>query len=158
MEKKLEKMRKDIQGRLKRKTGLLVCIIALYGVVVSEIFPVQLVNENATDFIKGFQLGLLIIVDLITLNQSIKYQKALKDDAKLKQLYYKEHDERECYIQQKVGKSSMEITMVLMVVLAVIAGYFSFEVFLTLLAATLIQGLIYFGLKGYYSYTMSGKE
>lgn len=158
MEKRLEKMRKDIQTRLKRKMGLLACVIILMGVVGTGRFPVKLVNENVSDFVLGFQVGLLIVVAVFALNQVVKYQKALKDDTKLKQLYYKEHDERVCYIQQKVGKSSMEITVVLMVVIAVIAGYFSFEVFLTLLAAVVLQLLINLGLKAYYSQTMSGEE
>ena len=95
-------------------------------------------------------------VAVITLSQVVRYQKALKDNTNLKQLYYKEHDERVCYIRQKVGQSSMEITPILMIIVAVIAGYFDFKVFVTLVGATVFLSLINIGFKIYYNHTMSG--
>lgn len=158
MEKKLEKMRKDIQGQLGRKSALLGCIIVLIGVVTAGVFPVQSANQDIADYLQGFQLGGLMAVAVITLSQVVRYQKALKDNTNLKQLYYKEHDERLCYIRQKVGKSSMEITPILMIIVAVIAGYFDFKVFVTLVGATVFLSLINIGFKIYYSHTMSGEE
>lgn len=158
MEKKLEKMRNEIKTRLHSQQGLLAIVVILLGASASGVLPVKLESEQAADFISGFQIGILSAMAVIVLYQMVRYLKALKDDTCLKQIYYKEHDERMCCIEQKVGKSCMGITLVLMIVAAVIAGYFSEVVFFTLLGSAALQALIGLGLKFYYIHSFSGEE
>lgn len=156
MDKKLEKMKHDIQKRIKQNIGLLACSVIFLIVAASRAIPVQLETENASDYVSGFQLGLLIVLVIYFLNNVVKYNKALKDEKLLKQLYYKEHDERMNYINQKVGESSMWITTVIMTIATVITGYFNFTVFCTMIAVTLLQDIIQILLKWYYTHHTSG--
>lgn len=156
MEKKLNKMRKEIENCMKRTNGLLACTALFVCVSISGVIPVQLGSESQNDFVSGFQVGLLTAVMLLLLSGLVKYRKALKDDKLLKQLYYKENDERMCYVNQQVGKASMKVTMLVMVIATVIIGYFNFTAFITMIAVTLLQGLIQIALKCYYTNRVSG--
>lgn len=158
MDKKLEKMKLDIQKRIKQNTGLLIASALFLIVVASSTVPVQLGNENSSDYVSGFQLGLLIVLVIYFLNNVIKYNKALKEETLLKRIYYKEHDERMNYINQKVGESSMWITSVIMTIATVITGYFNFTVFLTMIGVTLLQCIIQILLKWYYTRSTLGDD
>jgi len=158
MDKKIEKMKQDIQKRIKQNIGLLVCSAIFLVVAASPVIPVQLENENASDYVSGFQLGLLIVLVIYFLNNVVKYNKALKNEKLLKQIYYKEHDERMNYINQKVGESSMWITTVIMTIATVITGYFNFTVFCTMIAVTLLQCIIQILLKWHYTRRTSGNQ
>jgi len=156
MDKKLEKMKKDIQKRVKQNIGLLACSVIFLIVAASRTIPVQLETESASDYVSGFQLGLLIVLVIYFLNNVVKYNKALKEEKLLKQIYYKEHDERMNYINQKVGESSMWITTVILTIVTVVTGYFNFIVFCTMIAVILLQGMIQILLKWYYTHSTSG--
>lgn len=156
MDKKLEKMKLDIQKRIKQNVGLLTCSALFLIVAASGILPVQLESENASDYVSGVQLGLLMVLVIYFLNNVVKYNNALKKETLLKQIYYKEHDERMNYINQKVGESSMWITTVIMTIVTVITGYFNFAVFCTMIAVILLQGIIQILLKWFYTRRISG--
>lgn len=156
MDKKIAKMKKDIQKRIKQNTGLLICSCIFLTVAASGTIPVQLETESASDYVSGFQLGLLMVLVIFFLSRVAKYNKALKDEKLLKQIYYKEHDERMSYINQKVGESSMWVTTVIMTISTVITGYFNFTVFCTMIAVTLLQCIIQILLKWYYTHHTSG--
>lgn len=158
MNNKLSKMKNQIDARAKRLTGLIACTLILLCTSASGVLPVQTGNAATTDFISGFQAGLLIALLILFTVKLTNYRKALKNETLLKQLYYKENDERECYISQQVGKSSMSITIVVMLLLTVIAGYFNDIVFITMLSATILQALIQLILKFYYTRRLSSKE
>ncbi len=156
MDKKLEKMKKDIQKRIKQNICLLACSVIFLIVAASRTIPVQLETESASDYVSGFQVGLLIVLVIYFLNNVVKYNKALKEEKLLKQIYYKEHDERRNYINQKVGESSMWITTVILTIVTVITGYFNFVVFCTMIAVILLQGMIQILLKWYYTHSTFG--
>lgn len=158
MNNKLLKMKTQIEARTKRLLGLTACTIIFLCASVSGVIPIHTGNENATDFISGFQMGLLCALLIVFTYKLMTYRKALSDEKLLKQLYYKENDERECYISQQVGKSSMSITVVVMLILTVVAGYFHEIVFFTMLATTVLQALIQLVLKFYYTSRLSGEE
>ncbi|MCI5874347.1 MAG: hypothetical protein PUJ55_16720 [Clostridiales bacterium] len=158
MNHKLLKMKTQLEARTKRLLGLTACTLIFLCASVSGAIPVHTGNENTADFISGFQMGLLCALLIVFTYKLMTYRKALTDEKLLKQLYYKENDERECYISQQVGKSSMSITVIVMLILTVIAGYFHEVVFFTMLAATVLQALIQLVLKFYYTNRLSGKE
>lgn len=158
MNNKLLTMKNQIEARTNRLLGLTACTIILLCTSISDVIPLHVGNTNAADFISGFQKGLLCALLVVFTYKLMSYRKALTDDKLLKQLYYKENDERECYISQQVGKSSMSITVITMLIVTVIAGYFHEVVFFTLLAATVLQALIQLVLKFYYTSRLSGKD
>ena len=64
---------------------------------------------------------------------------AINDETKLKILYNKEHDERMKTIRSKAGMPLIAITSMLMVIAAIVAGYFNIVVFYTLVIAVAAQ-------------------
>ena len=158
MEKKLNKMKSEIEARSKRLMGLIVCAMGLLTLSVTDVISINLGNENANDFVAGFQLGILCVLLLAFAAKLVNYRKALKDDKLLKQIYYKENDERVCFISQQVGKSSMSITTVVLLIAAIIAGYFNIIVFITILAVTAVQLLIQLMLYWYFDRHMTGED
>ena len=158
MEKKLNKMKSQIADRIKRLTGLIVCTVILLGTSVSGVIEINLGNEGANDFVSGFQLGILMALTVNFLFKIVNYRKALKDETLLKRIYYKENDERLAFINQQVGKSSMSVTTVVLLIAAVIAGYFDIKVFVTILAVTCVQLVIQLILQRYYTCQVSGAD
>lgn len=150
MNKKMDKMRKDVENRLRRTKGIGACLLAFSITMMSGVFPVNLGNANADDFVSGFQAGILILLLLVYLARLVKYQKALKDEKLLKQLYNQENDERMLYVNQQVGKSSMSVNTVVLLLLAIVAGYFNIVVFVTILATIFVQCMIQIVMKWYY--------
>lgn len=158
MDKKLEKMRTEVKERLIKSRGFMACLVILLVVVNMGVLPKSTISPEFSDYMQGFQSGLLLGITIVAFVFMLRYQQALKDDAKLKELYYKEHDERQNYIGMMAGKNSMKITMVVFLIGAVIAGYYSIEVFAALLVAALVEGLVTIGLKVYYDRHFTGNE
>ena len=158
MEKKINKMKSDITARCNRLVGLIALTSGLLCTSVSGVIAIDLGSEAANDFVAGFQLGILCALLLAFAAKLVSYRKALKDEKLLKQMYNKENDERVCFINQQVGKSSMSITTLILLIGALIAGYFNITVFVTILAVTLVQVLIKLTLYWYYSNKVSGSD
>lgn len=158
MDKKLNKMKSEITDRIKRLTELIACTAIFTGVSVSGVVDINLGSEAASDFVSGFQLGILIALTVAFLAKLVNYRKALKDETLLKRLYYKENDERLAFINQQVGKSSMSVTTVILLIAAVIAGYFDIKVFVTILAVTFVQLVIQLILQRFYTCQVSGDD
>ena len=117
-------------------------------------------NERWNDLPRRGAIVLMVLLALcvFALYRKVRCQRALRDDAAVRRLYYQEHDERTRYIAQQVGRSSMAVNTVLLVVAAVIAGYFSVTVFVTLLAVAAVQGLVQLLLKGLCARRYTGEE
>ena len=98
-------------------------------------------------FVCGASMGILglIIYGLVC---NIR---ALKDEKKLKKLYIKNHDERTIQIWTTARAEAMRLFLVIGLVAAVIAGYFSITVSLTVLACIVSLSLLGFCFKVYYS-------
>ena len=158
MNKKLEKMKTNIEKRIKKQTALVACTLIFLCAFASRIIPIQLDNEAQSQFVAGFQLGLLCTLLIVFTCNLLKSRKALKDEKLLKQLYYQENDERICYINQQVGKSSMSILTVIMVIATIITGYFNIIVLYTMIAVTFSQAIIQMALKMYYTNCISGND
>ena len=158
MDKKLEKMRAELEGKLKRMKRVLAGAVFLLAGAASGVIPAVFPAAAEHEFLQGFQQGALMAAALLALMKVLQYRRALKDDVRLKHLYYQEHDERMDYVRQQVGQSSMSVVPVLLVAAALITGYFSFTVFATLLAAALAQSLLAIGMKWYYRNRVSGGQ
>lgn len=158
MEKRLEKMRGDIKRRLNFCRVFAACLVIAIGVSAAGILPVRLPNENQADYANGFQLGALTGVLAIVLMQLVKYQRALKDEKRMRQVYYAENDERMKYIRQRVGASAFKVSTVLILIVAVGASYFNFTIAMTLVAVVFVQSLVQVGMKFYFLKNYTGEE
>ena len=140
MDKKMEKMRTDMHSRLQKGWAFAAFLVILIVVSASRIIPVQLPNPHMSDFVTGFQVGLLAGLLAVAVVHIFRMQKA------------------NCYIQQKVGQTMLAVTPAVLLVAAVIAGYFSAVVFFSLVGAALFQSLVGLGLKFYYHSQFSATE
>lgn len=93
-------------------------------------------------YLKDFQIGLLIALEAITLISYRRYRNALANQDKLELLYNIEHDERKIMIRHKAGVPVLLITSTIILLAAIIAGYFSETIFYTLLAVALFQCIV----------------
>lgn len=93
-------------------------------------------------YLKDFQIGLLLGIELIILFLYQRYQKALKNQDKLELLYNTEHDERKIMIRHKAGIPVLLITSAIILLAAVVAGYFNETVFYTLFAVAMFQSVV----------------
>ena len=98
-------------------------------------------------FISGASVGVLALM-IVGLVRNIL---ALHSDDALKKRYVKDHDERTIQIWTSARALSMQIFLLGGLVAAVVAGYFSMTVSLTILVCVLVHSLLGLGCKLYYS-------
>lgn len=111
-------------------------------------------SEVTKSYIFGFQTGAGITLGIFAVIFIIHYRILLRDEKKLQLQFNKENDERYKAIRGKAGLPLMLITSVAMVIAGIIAGYFNYTVFYTLIAAAYCQMLVCGFLKTYYMKTM----
>ena len=133
----MEKFRKKIQRRRIVCLGalLVAALFACYNQFVIRPITVGFSGE----VMSCFQIGLITAIGFLAAIQFFRLSQALKDDKKMKQFFNQEHDERMKLIRSKAGMPMMLITSILMIVAAIIAGYFNIVVFYTLLSASMVQ-------------------
>lgn len=143
--------------RLKRRISLFSGMILLtVGLGVYDFFESSSSEKlSMTDgIVSGFQFGLIFGIGILAVIQTIKINMVMKDDKKLKMLYNKEYDERLKAIRSKAGMPMLMVTSVMMLIAAIISGYFNIVVFYTLVIAAMVQLLIGIAVKIYCMKTM----
>ncbi|MGL6200681.1 MAG: hypothetical protein ACRC3H_17265 [Lachnospiraceae bacterium] len=83
---------------------------------------------------------------LLEVHHIYSLRKALKSEAELRKLYIKETDEREKAIYNKIAYKGFWTTIGALLVASIAAGFYSFTVFVTLMAVLmfmLVIALIY---------------
>ncbi len=138
--------------------------ISLYSIVVLIIFVIGgfdsfIIRNNENNYIInetviGFQFGLIFGIGILCLLQIIKLNIIIKDEKKIKILYNKENDERLKLIKSKAGMPMLMITSIIILIAAIISGYFNIIVFYTLVATAMSQLLIGMIVKLYYMKTI----
>jgi len=144
----MEKFRETI-----RKRKYMFAIVVL-GLVIANIILMHFGNsltEHKGDFFRGYQGGLAGGLSAVAISYIVKYAKAEKNDELLKKLYIAETDERTLLIHQKSGSLGMFLVIWILLVASIIAGYYNFTVFVTLLVAALLVGVVRIALKIYYN-------
>ncbi|MBU3213669.1 hypothetical protein LL033_12780 [Clostridium estertheticum] len=121
--------------------------IALTGTFVSMTTGI---NEDISDLIPGSQIGIFIGLQIAMLIYIRKYSKALKTEDGLKTLYIEEHDERTKLIYDKTGVSGFRLSLAVITIATIIAGFFNQIIFLTLLAVLFFMLMVSIFLNLYY--------
>jgi hypothetical protein len=124
--------------KLEKEIRLYIHFIAFIGILFSAgalhwIEPAIL--KAHTDFMNGFQMGILIAFQILAIQAIGRRKKALSSEQDL-QLYYNErNDERIIYIRQMSGMTPLRFSGGLLVILSVITGYFNVIMSVTFLMA-----------------------
>lgn len=98
-------------------------------------------------FVSGAAIGVLALMAYCLVRNLM----ALKDDAKLKKLYIKTHDERTNQVYTQARSAAMSTFLILGLVAIIAAGYFSITVSITLLVCVLSGSLLCVLYKVYYN-------
>ena len=136
----MEKFRATVKRRIVISSGMALVTMVLgaysiYSIIISDISTAT----HSDGFVAGFQFGLIVSIFGFSVFDIIKLSLAINDETKLKVLYNKEHDERLKAIRNKAGAPMIVVTSVLMVLAAIVAGYFNIVVFYTLVIAVAAQ-------------------
>ena len=136
----MEKFRATVKRRIVISSGMALVTMVLgaysiYSIIISDVSTAT----HSDGFVEGFQFGLIVSIFGFSVFDIIKLSLAINDETKLKILYNKEHDERMKTIRSKAGMPLIAITSMLMVIAAIVAGYFNIVVFYTLVIAVAAQ-------------------
>ncbi|MFA5524757.1 MAG: hypothetical protein WDA24_10410 [Tissierellales bacterium] len=132
------------QFKMKVKRRITLLSVGTLGIVVFCVYGFFAMASRTMEdgTFAEFQLGLLFGIGVRAIIEIVKLSMVMKDNKKLKMLYNKENDERLKLIRSKSGMPMLMITSTLMLIAAVISGYFNTVVFLTLIIAATVQLLI----------------
>lgn len=145
----MEKYKAELQKRLR--IAVLYNAIVLILVASGVIHMVTGSSEQVNDYISGFNIGFFIGVQMVMLFHMRKYHAAIKDEEKLRQLYIIENDERNQFIQAKIGGAGMNMIICGLVVGTIVSGYFNETVFFSLFGAMLFTVAVKLVLKVIYA-------
>ena len=139
----------DFKKKIRQRV-ILLCLLLALGACLS-VFDVFLASEELQNsYVFGFQTGATTALTILAAVLVVRYGVILRDEEKLRQLFNRESDERYKAIRAKAGMPVLLLTSVGMMVAGVIAGYFDFTVFVTLIAAGTGQMLVGAALKLFY--------
>ncbi|MFA0815440.1 MAG: hypothetical protein ACC608_06585 [Anaerofustis sp.] len=145
MEQYKAKLKKDIAlNSLLALAVIAVCTASFLGLIPKA--P----GERFGDFMQGFLLGLSGTVVVFFIVGTIRTILMMKNETKLRNAYIKENDERTKFIASKTGGRVMHTSGVIILVAAIISGYFSSTVFFSLLGCSMFLMLIIIVLTAYY--------
>ena len=130
----MEKFRLEIKNRSKKITLAASLIFLIYVYLSRKIGVPDAINDLA----EGYNLGLLIALQVGAIYFITKYNKALKNKAQLKKLYIEKHDERKELIQYKSSALGISIFIFILLLATIISGFYNLVVFYTLLGVCLI--------------------
>ena len=130
----MEKFRLEIKNRSKKITLAASLIFLIYVYLSRKIGVPDAINYLAA----GYNLGLLIALQVGAIYFITKYNKALKNKAQLKKLYIEKHDERKELIQYKSSALGISIFIFILLLATIISGFYNLVVFYTLLGVCLI--------------------
>ncbi len=108
-------------------------------------------NSHWQSLWRGFIAGASMGIALLMLIFLIRAGKALRSEEALIKFYIQEHDERQIQIGTAARATATQIVLIGGLVAAIIAGYFSMTVGVTVMACVLAHSLIAFSCKLYYS-------
>lgn len=157
MEKRIEKMKNEIKTQNRFYQTLAALFLIALCADTSGVLTSTYTDARAADFVHGFLLGLLIVVELFVIAQLAKNYRALKDEAQLKRLYNERHDERAQQIEALAGQKSIQIALILAIVAGLVVCYFSLEAFLGILGVVILTGIVKLCCKAYFTRTYTGE-
>ncbi len=137
----------------KRRIWMIISglVVLTIGVILTVGFFSSDNGGGFTDgFFDGMQVGWLFGMAAVMAGMTVRYSRALHNDALLQKFYIQETDERNRMIRDKIGGLGMNLAIGMLALGALIAGSFDRTVFITLMCATLGVLLLRIGLKLYF--------
>ena len=142
----LEKYRREIKNRVSVYQAFIA--VALVFVIIGNVLLKD--RGQTLESVRGFATGLFIGIELVYVFQLGKLWKMLNDEDVLKEVYIREHDEREALIRMKSGLHVIPILSFIILICAILVGFFNDTIFYTLVVVGIAQILIALALKIYW--------
>lgn len=138
-------MEKYMQSLKIQNIGLLIgtlCLITVQILALCGVFASPASDAHWADFWSGIIAGASFAITVLFIVGFIVNLRALRDPAKLKKLYAKEHDERTVQIVYHAQSNAYRLSILGLLVAAIVAGYFSTTVCITCLIVVFIQSVL----------------
>ena len=145
----MEQYKKSLKGRIALLGIGIAALIALLVLTQSGVMSTAS-SAEFSDFLSGFQMGVLVAVIGIFIFVIVQYARLLGNEEKLKAEYYSENDERKKLIMMKTGGNAMYVCAVVILIGGIVAGYFNEIVFFSLAGCALFLLIARCALKIYY--------
>ncbi|MBR0511443.1 MAG: hypothetical protein IJJ81_02570 [Ruminococcus sp.] len=140
----MEEFRKKIHREL-------IVMRILCVLVIASLFVYKILTRDSDSYFSGVLYGITGAMVALGIGYSVRFNMALKDDVKLKEMYIQQTDERNKQILKESARTSNTIYLFVTAIAAIIAGAFSETVSMTLSIAIVIYSLIEVGVSAYYN-------
>lgn len=150
----MENYKKMMQQKFSSKAIMLCFGSAVFMIGQQGYLSKYKPDGDFGDFISGFQIGLFIAFAIWLIASTTYIGVALKDDKKLKEMYIKYTDERNMKISEMTGVKLYQCLYFPLLIATIVAGYFSSEVFFTLLAVIFFISMVTFVRGIYFNKTL----
>lgn len=150
----MEKYKKMIQQKIASNAVMLFLGGVVFIIGQSGFLSKYKPAGNFGDFISGFQVGLFMVLAVYIIASTASICSALKDDKKLKAMYIKDTDERNMKISELTGKKLYQSVCIPLLLASIVSGYFSAEVFFTLIAVIFFVSIVTIARKIYFCKTL----
>ncbi len=155
---KINQMRESIKKQNFVYVGIILLSAVLYIVSQRSFVTAIYASSNYADFMQGFVMGIVIVLDIISIYHLVKYSNALKDENKLTRIYNEIHDERMCHIESLSGKFTAKFAAIFLLLFAMVVSFFSFEAAIAIMATLFILALVKKVSMIHYTRTYTGEE
>lgn len=150
----MENYKKMMKQKISSKATMLCLGSAVFIICQQGYLSKYKPDGDFGDFINGFQLGVFITFVFIGVYQVVRFLIALNNEDMLRQMYIKDNDERNIKISEMTGKRLQQSVCYPLLLASIIAGYFSAEVFFTILAVIIFISIITIARKIYFNKTI----
>lgn len=150
----MKKYKKMMQQKIASNATMLCIGSAVFIIGQQGYLSKYKPDGNFGDFFSGFQIGLFLGFAILLIVSTTYIGTVLKDDKKLKEMYIKDTDERNIKISEMTGVKLQQSLCFPLLLATIVAGYFSIEVFFTLLAVVAFISAVTIVRKIYFNKTM----
>lgn len=157
MEKKIMKMKQEIAEQNRFYGALAVLGLIAVCAMSSGVITSRYSDLHAAEFVHGFIVGIVIVIEILSLYKIVKNHSVLKDETALARLYNELHDERALQIRALSGQKGLQITMVAALAVGLVVSFFSLEAFLGILGVVMLAGIVEKCCLAYYNRTYTGE-
>lgn len=150
MKNQVQLMKQTLQRRNNWFCGVVfLCSIIKVSEVIDLLNPIY-EDQRKIEFFKGFQLGIFIALMIVCVYNLARNLSLMNNEEALVNKYIYENDERNIKLEQMCGMGSYWIEICVLLFLAMVVGYLSFEGSIALIVATLVVIIIKNSLYLYY--------
>ena len=140
----MEEFRKKIHTKLI--VMQIMCVLAIASLIVY-----QILTRDSESYLSGVLYGVTGAMVALGIGYSVRFNMALKDNVKLKEMYIQQSDERNKQILKESARTSNTIYLFVTAIAAIVAGSFSQTVSMTLSIMIVVNSFIGVGVSIYYN-------